>query len=306
MALFHETILANASHQDGVLSFSSSDFDVLVALRRWDMPFEAYPKTSPFAQSCGVSTSYKLRFCTEAGFYVVGGDITVHLLMQAFVIPGGNADYYSFWNAKDFPGHDLDMPCNNACGYFKGRNHASATLAWQHAKDVFRKQYEVGPMPLLVIGPTWCKQVSKLWCKQVNDASLPKRSASADTSIGYQKTQVKLHMKRQQNKIKNMKMLQRWKDAMTMDGVEMDVQQQIINRHQLALHDQSSQASASSTDQVALHDQSSQAATASADQVALKDIIADQDAKLWHSRQVALEDIIADQLFQKQLAELFL
>ncbi|MBC8220731.1 MAG: hypothetical protein H8E67_09230, partial [Proteobacteria bacterium] len=53
-------------------------------------------------------------------------------------------------------------------------------------------------------------------------------------------------------------MLQRWKDAMPMDGVEMDVLQQIINRHQVALHDQSSQASSSS-----------QAATASADQVAL-------------------------------------
>jgi hypothetical protein len=109
MDLFHETSLANASHQDGDLSFSSSDFDVLVALRRWDMPLEAYPKISPFAQSCGVSTSYKLRFCTEASFYVVGGDITVHLLMQAFVIPGGNADYYSFWNARDFPGHALQQ-----------------------------------------------------------------------------------------------------------------------------------------------------------------------------------------------------
>ena len=47
-------------------------------------------------------------------------------------------------------------------------------------------------------------QPSKFWCKPVNDAGLPKRSASADTRIGYQKTQSQLQMKRQQNQIKSM------------------------------------------------------------------------------------------------------
>ena len=47
-------------------------------------------------------------------------------------------------------------------------------------------------------------QSSKFWCKPVNDAGLPKRSASADTRIGYQKTQSQLQMKRQQNQIKSM------------------------------------------------------------------------------------------------------
>ena len=46
-------------------------------------------------------------------------------------------------------------------------------------------------------------QPSKFWCKPVNDAGLPKRSASVDTRIGYQKTQSQLQMKRQQSQIKS-------------------------------------------------------------------------------------------------------
>ena len=149
MDLFHGIKL---EPKDVVLSFNSTHGDIWRALIVWDMPLEAYPSTLSTSTSFGLSTSYKLPIKRKLGEadVVVGDDITVHLVMQTVVIPSGNGNDYSCWNAKDFPRGDLCMPGNNADGHLEGHSHTSAKLAWLHALQISHKQWEFGPLPLVI------------------------------------------------------------------------------------------------------------------------------------------------------------
>ena len=107
----------NINQKDGVLSESATDMEILDALLLWDMPLEAYPKRILSAKLVW----YIPQELTD--------DITVDLLLQAFVVPHSDGNYYSFWNNDEFPlgnitlcknkkwqMHERLQPCNSMVG----------------------------------------------------------------------------------------------------------------------------------------------------------------------------------------------
>ena len=100
------------------MSKSATQDEILNALRLWDMPLEAYPKKMLSAKL--------VWYIPQPG----AGDIAVDLHLQAFVVPHGDGNYYSFWNKDALPLGNLDhFGIWILDKYMTSYNHTSATLA---------------------------------------------------------------------------------------------------------------------------------------------------------------------------------
>ena len=125
-----------------VLDQTSKVDDLAVALSSWDFPPDAYPNGGFFDGQGKLIFNYALN--TPCGLGAVWGKcIEVLLLRKAFlVVPqkqysrAGAHCFFSFWRSNEFPvGHVANpVPICKAASPWMGHNHASASLAWMHAK----------------------------------------------------------------------------------------------------------------------------------------------------------------------------
>ena len=181
----------NINQKDGVLSESATQDEILNALILWEMPLGAYPKE--------ILSAKLVWYIPQPG----ADDITVDLLLQAFVVPHIDWNYYSFWNKDEFPLGHFTL-CKNKMGkYIKGYNHTSALQAWEHAKQILQEQYPMDFHWLTFQGVS----------QPINHNKVPGKSSPADIN-------------------------KKCYDGKTIDvvGVEMQQQQQQSSQASAALH----------------------------------------------------------------------